>query len=120
MKNLLYLILLGISLVSCQDDEAPTIAIHSPNDRQVYPSDRLLPIHITFYGAYDINSVRYSAGEAFSGTIETIDELAPSFLVVSDQISIFGVDPGEYNLTIEVTDDSGNINRSEQLFRVGE
>ncbi len=108
-----------ISLLGCEDNDAPFISIQSPRLSGEYSIMDGLPINITFYGAYDINSISYSIPDAAEGTID-VDELTPSFLVVRDRISIIGLTPGEHILRVEATDDSGNINSSEVQFIVTE
>ena len=119
MKRIPLLILLALTSFACKEDTAaPHMEINSPIESTIYSNQKLLPIRVTLFGAYDVRSVRYYSSDKLTGLIDHVDDFEPSFLVISDYIPILNLEPGKHTLTFEVTDDNSNINSEQITFEV--
>ena len=111
MKKLIILsICLGLTvLTSCGDDDGPEITISSPGDGDTFMTTDSLLLSFTVTDDVDVASISVSAGFLNTSNISGLEGTADTNVPVNgDPISLDGVLPADYTITIAATDNEGN------------
>ncbi|MBT8232400.1 MAG: Ig-like domain-containing protein [Saprospiraceae bacterium] len=122
MKKLVFsmLVLGGLSLTSCGDDNGPEITITSPANDAVISSGAALTVEGTVTDDVEVSTVGFTIDSGFNltGNIDLSLLTDKSTVQFSDDIATDSIPVGEYTIKFTAADNDGNTAEEEVKFTI--